>query len=369
METRRGRSRALTVMTQFPTRKLRLASDVLDSYRRGGGDPVAGVGAGRRETGRVRSVGWLSDASEATLRSALAEAVPALADQPLLLNERAPSSNPLWWSASAVVGAQFVVKYAWSEVRAVRLWREGVLLDRLGAERSGLLVPELVALIEDPALVVTRLVPGAPLSLDWAANLTSAESHSVAEQLAGFLVELHSLDPIELTSDLPSVRPRAQADTTSLRARFPVLVDEDRGASVLHWCDWVDDVLGRETTPGGEVVVHGDLHGYNQVWDQASATLQAVVDFEETGVEDYHFDLRYLPGLLTPRNLAIAVGNAYSRLSGRPFSIERMMAWNVLTVLGDAMWRTEAEVELPGGGTAADWVDDLQARLLACGLG
>ncbi|HVF20829.1 MAG TPA: phosphotransferase [Mycobacteriales bacterium] len=198
--------------------------------------------------------------------------------------------------------------------------------------------------------------------------MTTAASHSVAEQLARFLVGLHSLDPVELTSDLPNVRPRAQADTTALRARFPVLVDEHRGALVLHWCDWVDEVLGGEAPPGSAVVVHGDLHGYNQVWDRPSATLRAVVDFEETGVEDFHFDLRYLPGLVTPVNLAMAVANAYSRLSGRSLSIERMMAWNVLTVLGDAMWRTEAGVELPGGGTAADWVDDLQARLAASGL-
>lgn len=107
----------------------------------------------------------MSDASGAALRSALVKAVPALSDQPLRLNERAPSSNPLWWSASAVVGNQFVVKYAWSEVRAVRLWREGVLLDRLSAQSPGLPVPELVALVEDPALVVTRLVPGSPLSM------------------------------------------------------------------------------------------------------------------------------------------------------------------------------------------------------------
>lgn len=329
---------------------------------------VDAAGADDARLGRVSPVGWLSDASEATLRSALAEALPALSGQPLRLNDRPPSSNPLWWSASAVVGDQFVVKYAWSEVRAVRLWREGVLLDRLRAQGPGMPVPEVVALVEDPALVVTRLVPGAPLSLAWAANLTAAESHRMAEQLARFLVGLHSLDPVELLSDIPDVRPRAQADTTALRARFPVLVGGHRGALVLHWCDWVDDVLGGEAPAGSAVVVHGDLHGYNQVWDHASATLRAVVDFEETGVEDFHFDLRYLPGLLSPVNLAIAVANVYSRLSGRSLSIERMMAWNVLTVLGDAMWRTEAGVELPGGGTATDWVDNLQARLATCGL-
>ena len=50
-------------------------------------------------------------------------------------------------------------------------------------------------------------------------------------------------------------------------------------------------------------------------------------------------------------------------------SIDRVMAWNVLTVLGDALWRTEAGVALPGGGNAASWVDDLDKRLKALRLG
>ena len=55
--------------------------------------------------------------------------------------------------------------------------------------------------------------------------------------------------------------------------------------------------------------------------------------------------------------------DAYQRLGGHHLSIERVMAWNVLTVLGDALWRTEAGVALPGGGTAETWVDDLAVRL------
>jgi hypothetical protein len=39
------------------------------------------------------------------------------------------------------------------------------------------------------------------------------------------------------------------------------------------------------------------------------------------------------------------------------------MAWHTLTHLGDALWRTEHDVDLPGGGTPASWVDDLADRL------
>jgi hypothetical protein len=44
------------------------------------------------------------------------------------------------------------------------------------------------------------------------------------------------------------------------------------------------------------------------------------------------------------------------------------MAWNVLTTLGDALWRTEAGVALPGDGTATTWVDDLASRMDALAL-
>ena len=112
-----------------------------------------------------------------------------------------------------------------------------------------------------------------------------------------------------------------------------------------------------------EVLVHGDLHGYNQVWNPASSSLVAVVDFEESGVADRHFDLRYLPSNARGPELVLAVVDAYERLSGQRLAIERVMAWHVLTALGDALWRTEAGVALPGGGTATTYVDALQVML------
>jgi aminoglycoside phosphotransferase (APT) family kinase protein len=106
------------------------------------------------------------------------------------------------------------------------------------------------------------------------------------------------------------------------------------------------------------------------VWNQASSTLVAIVDFEESGIADPHFDLRYLPGNARTVDLVLDVASAYERLSGRHLALDRVMAWNVLNILGDALWRTEAGVALPGGGgTAATWVDDLAIRLDALEFG
>ena len=97
-------------------------------------------------------------------------------------------------------------------------------------------------------------------------------------------------------------------------------------------------------------------------------SLLAVVDFEESGVADRHVDLRYLPSNARRPELVLAVMDAYERFSGQRLAIERIMAWHILTALGDAMWRTEAGVALPGGGTATTYVDRLNVMLSALDL-
>jgi hypothetical protein len=60
--------------------------------------------------------------------------------------------------------------------------------------------------------------------------------------------------------------------------------------------------------------------------------------------------------------------SAYERRSGRRLAVERVIAWHVLTALGDALWRTEAGLALPGGGSPATYVDELASRFAALAL-
>jgi aminoglycoside phosphotransferase (APT) family kinase protein len=308
----------------------------------------------------MEAIGWLPDATEDSLRSALEVAAPELAGRSITTNPRFEQSNPLYWSASAIVDGRFVVKYAWSEVRAWRLWREGVLLQRLRVLNGAVAVPDVAVVSRRPALLITHLVDGAPMSWEWASELSTADTEQAANELATFLVWLHAVPAAAVLTDLPVVEPTPQGDTERLRQRYPRLVDERRASLVLSWCDWVDLVLG-QPNPLPATIVHGDLHGYNQIWDHG-VQLLAVVDFEESGIGEPEFDLRYLPGNSRSPQLTVAVMTAYERLSGHRLGIERIMAWNVRTHLGDALWRTEAGAPLPGGGTARSWVDDLATR-------
>ena len=176
----------------------------------------------------MASVGWLADASEESLRSALAEAMPELAGLEMQISAPLPSSNPLWWSSSAVIDDAVVVKFAWPEVRAVRLWREGVILQRLRKTAPSLAVPDIVAVTGHPVLVATRLVQGVRLGGEWAWELSEGAAVVVGEQLGAFLSDLHGVHIEGILDGLPTVIPAAQADTSRLRHRFPRLVDDAR---------------------------------------------------------------------------------------------------------------------------------------------
>ena len=65
----------------------------------------------------------------------------------------------------------------------------------------------------------------------------------------------------------------------------------DQHPVIRRWCDWCDAVLA---SPGPSVLVHGDLHGNNQVWDDGK--LRLVVDLETAGVAEPEYDLRLIPG-------------------------------------------------------------------------
>lgn len=306
------------------------------------------------------ALGWLADGSEAEVRAALAVALPELIIDDLVVLPRHVASNPVWWSSSAFVNNELVAKFAWSEIRAVRLHREGVLLRRLSDRAPGLRLPGLVALHEDPVFVVTRKLEGEPLSWGAGSNLEGVRLGAVAGELAKFLTTLHSVPVEDVCTGLVRVTPTAQSDTEALRARYRGLIDDERARLVDLWCDWIDEVLAT-SLPG--VVVHGDFHGHNQLWDFNHGELVAVLDLEECGPGDPHFDFRYLPGNSATTALVLAVADEYQRLSGRALDLGRIMAWHILTVLGDAMWRTEAGVELPGGGDARSYVDEVQHRL------
>jgi aminoglycoside phosphotransferase (APT) family kinase protein len=309
---------------------------------------------------------WLAECSAVALGEALRIVAPELSGYPVTVPGPAGKQDPQWHSGSEPLGDRFFVKFAWSRPAALQLAHEISVLAALAREHTVPFLPEVVASSTDPLLLITRRVPGASLF----EVVDSIDPDRAARQLVRFLAALYH----------PATRQRAEAavgpltgaqlpptvTTATLRHRFGRWVRPDQHEAVIGWCDWADAVLA---SPGPAVLVHGDLHGDNQVWDHDE--LRLVVDFETIGAAEPEYELRAFPGpgMGPGLELLTAVMRHYQQVTGRQLSADRIMAWHLRQALGDAPWRSEAGLTLADHRTPPEWVEDLAARFSALSIG
>jgi aminoglycoside phosphotransferase (APT) family kinase protein len=283
---------------------------------------------------------------------------------PVTVPGPAGKQDPQWHSGSVPVGEWFIVKFAWSRPAALQLAHEIGVLAALARGPAVPFLPEVVASSTDPVLLITRRVPGASL-FD---VVDSIDRDCAARQLVRFLAALHH----------PATRRRVEAavgpltgpvlppaTTQTLRERFGTWVRPDQREAVIGWCGWADAVLA---SPGPAVLVHGDLHGDNQVWDHDE--LRLVVDFATVGAAEPEYELRAFPGpgMGPGLELLTAVMRHYQQVTGRQLSADRIMAWHLRQALGDALWHSEAGLPLNDHRTPPQWVEDLAARFSALSI-
>ena len=172
--------------------------------------------------------------------------MPDLRRRSLVFNDRVITSDPRFFQGSAVLDGVHVVKFAWSEPPARRIVHEGRVLEALAGARGGLAIPRLVAMTRDPAMLVTRLVPGEPLSWEMASEVSGKRKLRLIEGLAGFLSLLHDQATLAAVQrdGIRLEMPEPQATTSEIRARFGRFVSVPQQVLVDQWCDWVDAVPG-----------------------------------------------------------------------------------------------------------------------------
>jgi aminoglycoside phosphotransferase (APT) family kinase protein len=304
---------------------------------------------------------WLDEPTVDALRAALRKVAPDLAGGTIVPRGLEPSDDPQWCAASAEVDGRFVVKFAWARPPALRIWHQVRLLEALRVAAPWLPLPMVVTASRNPAMLVTRRAAAMPF-FDVRHLISSADRPMVGGDLAAVLAGLHDPEVLKAVSEAlgPLPEPMAPVSTDTLRARFGALIRSDQRDRVLTWCDWADRALA---TAGRAVLVHGDFHGDNHLWDRESLRLRLVIDWETAGAGEPEFDLRCLPGDCGIELFTATVAQ-YERMSGTTLNVDRIMAWHLRTVLGDALWRAEAGVALPDHRTPAQWVDDLEARFL-----
>ena len=220
---------------------------------------------------------WLSGPSPSAVTEALRAIVPELSGLPVDLPDPAGRDDPVWQSSSAALGEDFFVKFAWSETAARRVLRQIRVLDALAREPAVPYLPQVVASGTDPLIMVTRRVRGASLF----AVADFIDLDHAGRQIARFLAVLHGEEARQrveaMTGAIPAWYP--PVTTSALRERFGRWVTQEQQRDVVRWCDWADEILADHRP---QVLVHGDLHGDNQVWH--GGELMAILDFENAAL-------------------------------------------------------------------------------------
>jgi aminoglycoside phosphotransferase (APT) family kinase protein len=307
-------------------------------------------------------VRWLSGPSPAAVAEALRAVAPELSRLPVDIPDPGGQDDPVWQSSSGALGEDFFLKFAWSEPAARRVLHEIRVLEALACEPAVPFLPEVVASGTDPLILVTRRVRGSSLFR----VVDSVSQDHAGMQIARFLAALHGAEARQrveaVTGAVPAWYPLVT--TSALRERFGRWVTPQQQRKVVRWCDWADEILAE---PRPQVLVHGDLHGDNQVWD--GGQLKAVLDFENAGAGEPEYELRTFPGpgMGPELELLTAVTRHYERIARRELSLERLMAWHLRQAIGDALWRSEAGLPLPDRRAPGEWVADTAARFRSLG--
>jgi len=131
---------------------------------------------------------WLCGPWPSAVAQALRPVVPELSGLPVSLPDLSGQDDPVYQSASAALGEDFFVKFAWSEPAARFVRHQISVLEALGREPAVPFLPEVVASGTDPLILVTRRVHGSSLFK----VVEAVNRDDAGMQLARFLAALHS---------------------------------------------------------------------------------------------------------------------------------------------------------------------------------
>jgi len=258
---------------------------------------------------------------------------------------------------------EYVVKFAWSDAARQLLLDQDRLLRAMPRLRVPIPVP--VAISEDPPLLVYRKMPGQALS--WTARVSADSTivRAIGRQLGELLADLHAPSLLErlVSAGIRLQRPVAQSTPDALRQRMFAMLDPRRLKQAEALVDVVEERL---SAASATTFLHGDLHGHNLLVSDDTRGVIGLLDFEESGAGDPAYDFRYLPALGPTLELLSAAMKTYAHESGHPLELGRVLAWHVLTDLGDALWRTEQGADVVDGPLTRRF-DDLLIRLQRAG--
>ncbi len=279
-------------------------------------------------------------------------------------------SNDVWR-----VG-DLVLRICWRGDRT-RLQREALILEHLPDEVPHVRLAD-AGVNDDLTWTLTHWVPGAMLSHCWA-DLDSTEQRVAAEQIGHALRALHGWEPSPAVRAALAAR-AAQPDTSDVVGADLNPLPVDRALRLVEPATQLDNVdrqsvvqLGEEIerlravdrlrNPSDGVVVHGDAHLDNVIWD--GRRLVTLLDYEWARLGPPDLELQPLLLAGDARALIRSVIHAYPAIAAHPRFVERLWLYDLSGTLRDLL----VKAPLPAAGDLPPWHPKRRLPMVLAGPG
>lgn len=305
--------------------------------------------------------------SEARLRL-VAEAATLTIDAPPI---PLPSdSNDAW-----KIG-DLVLRVCWRGDRT-RLRREALILEQLPDEVPHVRLAD-AGVNDDLTWMLTHWAPGTMLSHVWS-DLDRTQQRTAAEQLGHALHALHAWKPSPEARAALAARP-AQPGTDDVIGADLNPLPVDRALRLVEPAAHLQNVdqqsvvqLGEEikrlrpidplSNPTDWVVVHGDAHLNNVIWD--GKRLVALLDYEWGRLGPPDLELQPLLQYDDATALIRSVVDAYPRIAAHPRFVERLWLYDLSATLRDLL----VKAPLPATGDLPPWHPKRRLPIVLAGPG
>jgi aminoglycoside phosphotransferase (APT) family kinase protein len=246
------------------------------------------------------------------------------------------------------INDSLILKFPLREETGEWMAREHWVLNALQG-RISIATPTPVFVAQQVFCYGYQKVPGILLTDEHYWALTTRQKQHLALAIAHFLSELHGLLDVVEAAAAGLRPPDDPLSSWQLRQRLLPLLEQSQYVSL------VEQILDRyqqiESISKHEVVLHGDLHGWNIALDPATNQLVGVFDFNGTCIGDPHLDFRYF--FYTDPPLLESVLAHYQAMSTRTLSLTRCILYAAATDLSDLVYCAEEQRPLYEGPLAA----------------
>ncbi|MDX3977068.1 aminoglycoside phosphotransferase family protein [Shinella sp.] len=241
-----------------------------------------------------------------------------------------------WHSRAVAVDDRLVFKFPQGEEAERALRREASILASVRPHVTTR-VPNLRLHEGEPLFSEHAIIPGEHLETAQYEALPDSAQQQLADTLARFYAELHSLDrDVMAAAGARPVEHWLDADAIAAGA-LPLLPEALHGFAEKTIAGW----RALSPDPYGETYGFFDGHGWNMAFDHAAGRLNGIYDFADSGFGPLHQEFIY-SNFISP-DLTARIVDGYEHLTGRMLDRARI---HLLTGV-HRLWELAALADAP----------------------